>query len=372
MKTKLLRFCLTALMLLVTTASYAYDACIDGIYYKINGDHAEVTYKDDSYNSYSGDITIPSAVTFNGQQIKVTSIGHDAFRICNLLKSVVVPYSVTKIGISAFYKCPLLAKVVLTDNIEEIGDAAFSDCKSLKNIVLPKKLKKVQGFSGSGIESIVVPEGVETIDQIAFYRCESLKKVSLPTTLTDIGMGAFSNCYALEEIAIPDCVKSIPESCFFDCESLSKVSLPSGLEIISKWAFDECAKMEEICIPASVVFIGEFAFNWCDNLQNIVVKSPEPPMMFANTFVSHYPKDKIYYNATLWVPDNALEKYKSSETWGQFKNIVENNMASIKVVPNTNFSQTTFSLDGRRINGAQNGINIIRTEDGKAVKVLKK
>lgn len=375
MKTKLLRLCLTALMMLVTTASYAETACIDGIYYNIYGNWAEVTYKDNSYNSYSGDITIPSTLTHNGEQINVTSIGKDAFRECNLLKSVIVPYSVTKIGWTAFYGCPLLASVTLTDNIEEIESHAFSECKSLRSIVVPKKLKKINCFSGSGLVSIVLPEGIETIEAVAFYNCKSLKEISLPTTLTTIGLGAFQDCSVLEKIFIPECVKSIPQNCFTGCTNLSKVSLPSGLEIISKWAFSDCSNIEDICIPASVEFIGEYAFQWCDKIRNIVVMSPAPPMMFVNTFESWgSPKDKIYNNATLWVPnsDNALEKYKFSETWGQFKTIVETDVASVAAIYKNNSSQTTYTIDGRRINEMKNGVNIIRTEDGKTIKVLKK
>ena len=39
------------LTLLGSTASQAYDACIDGIYYNIKGDNAEVTYKEYKYYS---------------------------------------------------------------------------------------------------------------------------------------------------------------------------------------------------------------------------------------------------------------------------------------------------------------------------------
>lgn len=359
-------------MMLVTTASYAETACIDGIYYNIYGNWAEVTYKDNSYNSYSGDITIPSTLTHNGEQINVTSIGKDAFRECNLLKSVIVPYSVTKIGWTAFYDCPLLTKVELTDNIEEIEALAFGKCISLKSIVLPKKLKKIDGFSGSGLVSIVLPEGIETIEAAAFYNCKSLKEISLPTTLTTIGLGAFQGCSVLEKIFIPECVKSIPQNCFTGCTNLSKVSLPSGLEIISKWAFSDCSNIDDICIPANTDFLGEGAFKWCDKIQNIVVMSPEPPMMFADTFESLYPKNMIYNNAMLWVPDNAFEKYKSSETWGLFKNIVEIDETSIATILTNPLSNTIYTLDGRRINEMKNGVNIIRTEDGKTVKVLKK
>lgn len=77
-------------------------ALIDGIYYNFNGDEAEVTYKNTSYNSYTGDIAIPEFVVFNEKTYSVTSIGSSAFSRCTGLTSVIIPNSVTSIGDYAF------------------------------------------------------------------------------------------------------------------------------------------------------------------------------------------------------------------------------------------------------------------------------
>lgn len=107
MKTKLLRLCLTALMLLMTTASYAYKACIEGIYYDFYGSEATVTYKDANENStaYAGKVTIPSAVVYNGKSYNVIEIGNCAFSNCSNLTSVVISNGVTNIKLSAFRGC---------------------------------------------------------------------------------------------------------------------------------------------------------------------------------------------------------------------------------------------------------------------------
>lgn len=109
MKTNLLRFWITALMLLVTTSGYAYDACVDGIYYNFNGTEATVTYKvydsDRNASAYPGKIVIPSIVNYNGQIYDVTKIGDEAFSNCSRLTSVTIPESVTSIGSYAFAFC---------------------------------------------------------------------------------------------------------------------------------------------------------------------------------------------------------------------------------------------------------------------------
>ena len=77
----------------------AYDAKIDGIYYNFSGTNATVTYYSNSSSSnktaYSGAVTIPETVTYNGKIYPVTSIGVAAFCYCSGLTSVTIPGSVT-------------------------------------------------------------------------------------------------------------------------------------------------------------------------------------------------------------------------------------------------------------------------------------
>ena len=92
-----------------------YDFEVDGIYYKIMSDGTvEVTYKDYSYNSYSGDIVIPSTVTYDGVTYTVTRIGNRAFctpYVSTGLTSVTIPETVTYIGFQAFAGCTALVTI---------------------------------------------------------------------------------------------------------------------------------------------------------------------------------------------------------------------------------------------------------------------
>ena len=75
---------LSLILMVLPLVVSAYDAEVDGIYYKLNSSSktAAVTYqtRDKGYKSdYSGSVNIPDKFTFNGVEYSVTSIGESAF-----------------------------------------------------------------------------------------------------------------------------------------------------------------------------------------------------------------------------------------------------------------------------------------------------
>ena len=80
----LFRFSLLLLALLLPAAAAAHDFEVGGIYYNINGDEATVTFRGTYTHSYSdeytGDVAIPSAVTYSGTTYAVTAIGESALK----------------------------------------------------------------------------------------------------------------------------------------------------------------------------------------------------------------------------------------------------------------------------------------------------
>lgn len=104
---------------LAHVSAIEFDFVADGIYYNINDDgtSVSVTYKAEEnldldndymlkfYNCYSGDVVIPSTVTYDGKEYSVTGIGKNAFSMCSGLTSVTIPNSVTSIGERAFLDC---------------------------------------------------------------------------------------------------------------------------------------------------------------------------------------------------------------------------------------------------------------------------
>jgi len=105
MNTKLLL--LSLLMSIMSVSAFAKDAIIDGIKYSLNDEtlEAEVIQNVQNVIQYSGDITIPETVDYDGKTYSVTSIGEGAFKGFFYLTSITIPNSVTSIGNDAFQNC---------------------------------------------------------------------------------------------------------------------------------------------------------------------------------------------------------------------------------------------------------------------------
>lgn len=144
---------------------------VDGICYNTeeNSKTAEVT--DGGYNYYKGEINIPSSIIYQGTTYKVTKIGKDSFRGCDIT-SVTIPNSVTVICNGAFSFCYNLTNIAIPNSVITIEEMAFIYC--------------------SGLASITIPAGITTIGTRAFDYCTALKTVYNNSSL-NITKGATSN-----------------------------------------------------------------------------------------------------------------------------------------------------------------------------------
>ena len=315
MKKYLLLFLMA--ILLPMTAS-AYDALVDGIYYNLNKDAktAEVTSGD---NVYTGSITLPKTITFEGENYRVTSIGDNAFNACEELTKIVLPEGLTTIGEHAFDWCTNLNTIVFHDNIVSVGYSAFSNCawydsqpdgpiylgksvtckgyfneeteieikdgtkrilnnafsseKNLVSIRLPESLETIgeSAFWGCGLKSITIPNGVTQIENMAFSNCSQLTEVILPESLTEMSESMFGECKSLASIVIPKGISIIARNSFWNCENLVSVSLPENLHVINAYAFFGCKSLETIEFPSSVTEIQTNAFSGCSSLKAITI-----------------------------------------------------------------------------------------------------
>lgn len=254
------------LVALLPVLASAYDAEIDGIYYNLSGDEAEVTYRDYSYNAYSGDVVIPQSVSYNGQTYRVTSIGFYAFQNCSDLTSITFPEGLTSIDSWAFKGCTGLTTVSLPRTLTDIGNGAFDDCTNLVSV----------SYDPDGVPHI----GQYVLDDTAWYKNQPeglvyfgksvyrYKGYNAPTEVViengtlSIASGAFHYCPEIKSLIIPNSVKYIGSSAFFQI-GVSSITLPEGITEICDETFDACASLTSITIPNNVKRIGQYAFYRC-------------------------------------------------------------------------------------------------------------
>lgn len=169
----------------------------------------------------SGDVVIPSTVTYNGKQYTVITIEESAFSSCDIMKTVTIPNSVIS-----------------------IGRKAFSSCSNLKKVIWNARSASTPGYYES----------------------------------------PFSNCNRLTCFVFGKEVISIPDYLCYDLDSLNTIVISNSVMDIDNFAFQGCTQIESITIGEKVKWIGEWAFDRCKRLERVISKAVTPPSIWATTF----------------------------------------------------------------------------------------
>ena len=387
-KQSLFTILITILLSMVEAKAFAYDIAVENaegvtIYYNYinDGRDLEVTYKDEEYHSYGGQIVIPGNVTFMNRSRKVTAIGDNAFNDCSYI-TISLPNSLTSIGNYAFKYC-FFTSITIPNSVTSIGTYAFEGCFSLTSVTIPNNVTSLGGAAFKGcydLETVVIGDGVTSIGSQTFKDCEKLQSVTIGKSVNYIGSSAFENCNALsyvnildlaawckiefktikssfgnplsiakrlylngteiQDLIIPESVTSISDYAFVNCKYIKSVKFPEHMVSIGSHAFMECDGLTFVNIPNDVTKIGSDAFVYCSGLSSVVIgkkvtsigqyafahvdiptivsKIEEPSPIYKSSFT-----ENTFKNATLYVPKGTIDKYKSTEGWQDFLFIEE-------------------------------------------------
>ncbi len=235
------------------------------------------------------------------------------------IKKVIIEKGVTNIGDHAFYGFPFLTSVSIPNTVTTIGDHAFRNCPSLSSVSIGNSVTSIgdDAFNGcSSLTSISIPNSVVSIGNAAFISCTSLTYINIPNSVTSIGNYAFRYCSSLTTANIPNSVTAIAYCAFDGCSSLTTINLPNSVTSIGDYAFHNCISLTSISIPYHVTSIGKWAFYGCKTLSKLTCNALIPPYVGKEVF--HGTKCE---SGVLYVPASAVDSYKTTGIWRNWKNI---------------------------------------------------
>ncbi len=151
---------------------------IDGYYYRFEDEEAILTRRNNRPDNYSGNVEIPSEVTFEGRTVPVVKIDTWAFQNATL-DAVAIGANVRSIEFGAF-SGTTVSDLTFSEpsKLEVIQPWAFSlENKTLENLILPEGLRRIGMYAfRADFKKLDIPESVVTLEDAAFS----------PYSLTDI------------------------------------------------------------------------------------------------------------------------------------------------------------------------------------------
>ena len=333
----------------------------------------------------SGVVEIPAFVNHNGEEYAVTSISEGVFSGCTSLTSIMVdtenmnyssidgvlfdktgitlitypagkpdasytiPARVTSIGNQAFYLCEGLTSVTIPEWEINYGIGVYDWSYNVADVycyhALPVTADEISNFSGimtgymiyrrtkfhvagdvaawkkafpnanvtfvgdlypmltiDGLNYRITSEDSKTVELIGYDGTKPFGDLSIPATVngysvTSIGDNAFRGCVDLTSITIPVSVTSIGNDVFYGCADLKSIVVTTGNPVYD--SRDNCnaiirtqdntliAGCKNTVIPGSVTSIGDAAFRGCYRLTSITIPA-------SVTSIGNY----VFYNCT--------------------------------------------------------------------------
>jgi hypothetical protein len=402
---------LLLLSALALTAN-AYDFQVGNLYYSVT-DATELTCSvDNGEVEYSGEIVIPSTVTYKGKELKVTGIVWPTFVHSNIT-AIELSDNMSVIHESQFMDCSLLEKVVIPSSIIRIGGCAFSGCTSLKyvdfedgtetlycavgpfengavkeKIYLGRNLQYETSYSPimstlgdvSSLTSVEIGPYVTTILPYFFCGASSLESITIPANVLNIKDYAFKNCSSLTKVVISDSASSIkmgvneynyePSSIFIG-SPVTDVYIGRDFEGYM-YKFDGLYSRKDITfenLPISSVTIGSLvnelpSLNGCTSLESLEIPANVTSVLSFDrctglrkvTVNSTTPPsatafaESTYVNGVLYVPTESIDQYSQTEPWSKFWEIKDLSAGVNNVSYDNNRSVSCYTLQGIRVN----------------------
>ncbi len=349
---------------------------VDNIYYNVyDGDLTATVIRNpeadkywdekDNVYLYSGDIIIPSSITYNNKIYNVTRIDGGAFRETEV-SSVEVGENVTYIGDYAFRYVMGVTLTFLSETPAELGEAPFEWGFDVLTIYVPCGTLDIYKENwASYAESIKYPDVSDNYQIEVNVNNNSAGYVNLlqsacdNTTLTAIPYQGYSFTQWSDGITDNPRVIDVTQDTTFTAEFTADRTGTCGTDLALTWTYDpeekvltisgegafndnmQCgvearSAMQKVVFGDSVTSVGASAFAYCTTLQTLVLGKdvkkindyafyncenitaiynyrPTPTNVLSTAFDGI---DK--FECVLYVLESSLDLYKNAAIWRDF------------------------------------------------------
>lgn len=239
-----------------------------------------------NYRNISGEINIPSSVTYKDVEVPVTIIYASAFANNSTITKVTVPASVTTLNASVFKNATALREVILSgSNITTLYANLFQGCTELLRVDFPASVTRwytTQAFEGCAkLKSVTFPENSQLVTVSDGSYSVSGNKVTCT--------GAFNGCTALKSFTFPASVKTVSASGMFynsgvttvtfadnrDVEAIDPAKASTWLRVSGTYLFAGAQELRTVSFPRYIDYLGttsvdNYMFYNCQALKNVL------------------------------------------------------------------------------------------------------
>ena len=323
----------------------AFSCCEKLAYVRISDlkSWCAISFESDKFDEYSSNplSNMKAQLLLNGELISklsfddsITEINPGAFSGYAHLTEVDLTNNIQSIGRCSFYNCANLNKLRIGQGLTIIPDKAFTKCSNLTELCIV-----------DGDQELMFAGG----DSYGDFRNSKLKEVYIGRQLVQPKVrDAIFGPQEIDSVTIGPKVKSITESYFggsilkltilpskeaLNCVFSSQTGSPlrrinpntlilgrnlDAQKISCPNLFNKCTDLSYLEIGEDVTDISYLDLGHNENIQNILVKSPTPPICTEQVFSKY-----TYLQSYLKVPSGCLNVYKSAPIWEIFWNIEE-------------------------------------------------
>lgn len=203
------------------------DSSADLIFLPISSDGEIIGYSVKGRDGLSGDVVIPEV--YNGKA--VISIEQNAFAR-KMITAISIPDTITSIGDNAFALCDKLKEINLPDTVTSIGNQIFSGCIGLEKVSVPLCISNNQRQHFEAYFSASQSVGMSNY---------------IPKKLSTVRISA----------------ESIPTGYFGWCDGLLSVVLADSVKYVEPYAFEYCKRLALYCEAESLP--DGWDFRWRDH-----------------------------------------------------------------------------------------------------------